>query len=169
MTPDWDRGVSPPGLRLRPAGSPDIAPLAELCRRAIRATGPSGYDPEQVEAWAAFTADASAFRSFVLDHRTWVAEMESAAAGFAGLGSDGYVASLYVDPRWSRRGIGAALLGHLLAVGRREGVTRFHAAASRVALPVFLRAGFQVETEEMVDRGGVALPRYRVALAGGDA
>jgi hypothetical protein len=36
-----------------------------------------------------------------------------------------------------------------------------------VSLPVFRRFGFRVVTEEWVDRGGVSLLRYRVALGDG--
>jgi len=126
--------------------------------------GPSGYDVPQVEAWAAFTDDAGAFGAFVLGNRTWVAVDDGTPAGFAGLGEEGYVASLYVDPAFARRGVASALLRHLLQTGRREGVARFRAAASRVSLPVFQRFGFRVVREEVVDREGVPLLRYQVTL-----
>lgn len=158
-------GASDPGgLRLRRAGAVDVPVLRALCRRAIEALGPGSYAPEAVAAWASFTDDAEGFRSFVTEGRTWVAERHGELAGFAGLGPGGYVASLYVAPEHSRRGVGTALLAHLLETGRREGTVHFHAAASRLALPVFLRAGFTVSEEETVVREGVPLLRYRVVL-----
>lgn len=168
MTADSDPGVSSPQIRMRRAAEEDLPSLADICRRAIHSTGRSGYSPGQVDAWASFTTDETVFRTFILENRTWIAEIAGDPAGFSGLGDDGYVASLYVDPRWSRRGVGSALLSHVLAVARGEGVHRFHAAASRVSLPVFLRAGFRVQLEETVERRGVALTRYRVALGGSD-
>lgn len=163
MTPDAGLGASPP-VTLRRAAPEDLPVLAELCRRAIMATGSAGYTPAQVEAWASFTRDVDAFRDFILYNRTWVAEVEGEAAGFGGLGPGGYVASLYVAPDRGRRGLATAILRHLLATGRREGIRRFHAAASRISLPVFLRAGFSVSEEEVVEREGIPLLRYRVAL-----
>jgi len=160
-------GPGPPGLRIRRAGESDIPALRLLAWRAIEALGPAGYAPEAVAAWAAFTHEDQGFRAFVLDHRTWIAEVGEvgeapAPAGFAGLGPGGYVASLYVAPEHARRGVASALLAHVLETGRLEGTRRFHAAASRLALPVFLRAGFTVSREETVLREGVPLLRYRV-------
>jgi putative acetyltransferase len=168
MIPDPRSGSEPVSdVTVRRAGEEDLADLRALCRRSILGMGPSGYDSPQVEAWAAFTDDEDAFTAFVLGNRTWVALRGGVPVGFAGLGEDGYVASLYVDPGFARRGIASALLRHLLETGRREGVVRFHAAASTVSLPVFRRFGFRVVTEEWVDRGGVSLLRYRVALGDG--
>lgn len=166
MTPDTQPPVSPrTEVRLRPAAAEDVPELRRLYRNAILATGPAAYGPDAVAAWAEFAGDASAFGRFVLESRTWVAVAGGGeAAGFAGLGAEGYVASLYVAPRHARRGVASLLLAHLLAVGRGEGVRRFHAAASIVSLPVFLRFGFSVAGEETVERQGVPLLRYRVVL-----
>lgn len=166
VTPDSPAHGSPPaGIRIRRASAEDVPGLRRICRDAILEMGPSGYGPEAVAAWAAFTEDAAAFERFVLGHRTWMAVTDGGEpAGFAGLGADGYVASLYVAPGQARRGVASALLSHLLATERAEGGRRFHAAASRVSLPLFQRFGFRVDAEEVVHREGVPLLRYRVVL-----
>lgn len=160
---------SPPPPRIRPLRADEVEALRLLCRRSILELGTRGYTRPEVEAWAAFTLDEDRFLPFVLEPRTLVAEVDGALAGFAGVGKDGYIPSLFVAPEQVGRGVARALLEALLELGRREGVTRFHAAASRLALPVFQRMGFRTQAEERVERGGVVLVRYRVVLAGSDA
>lgn len=140
----------------------DEEALRAVCRRAILVSGRELYTPQELEAWAGFTADRKAFRDFLGTQRALVAVQEGRPVGFAGLGDDGYLASLYVAPEHARRGIGAALVRRLLHTGRREGLKRFHAHASKVALPLFQALGFTVLREEEVLRGGVPLLRYVV-------
>ena len=142
----------------------DLESLRDLCLRSILETGRAWYAPRELEAWASFARNPDRFRSFVLENRTLVAVRGEALAGFAGMGVDGYVASVYVAPDYARQGVARTLLERLLAQERAAGIRRFHAHASRAALPLFESLGFGVVREEVVVREGVPLLRYEVVL-----
>lgn len=147
---------------IRPAGPQDLESLRDLCLRSILETGRAWYAPRELEAWASFARDPDRFRSFVLENRTLVAVRDEVPAGFAGMGADGYVASVYVAPECARQGVARALMERLLAEQRAAGIHRFHAHASRAALPLFESLGFGIVGEEVVVREGIPLLRYEV-------
>ena len=147
---------------LRVAGAHDVPRLAELYVASVRTLGPQTYTPAQVEAWAAFAADAAEFRRYVLDPVTLVLEDAGILVGFCGVDHRGHVASLYVRGEYGRRGLGSALLLAALEDARRRGVRRFHAEASDLSLPVFLRQGFTHVRTERASRRGVVFERHLV-------
>lgn len=144
-------------LALRPARPSDLPAVADLYRASVHAFGPAHYTPEAVAAWAN-SADDPAFRGFILDADTLVAEDASGIVGFAGLERSGRIASLYVRPDRVRQGIARRLLDALLSRPGRP--TRIWTEASAVSRPVFEKAGFDVVEMEVVKRRGVELVRY---------
>jgi putative acetyltransferase len=146
------------------ATAADVPALAAVYADAARALGPLVYTPRQVAAWAGFGADTPAFRAYVLDAQTWVAEGgDGRVLGFCGIGADGEVHSLYVHPADARQGLGARLLAHALAAARARGVQRFAAWVTPLSRPVFERAGFDLVQTVQADFQGVSFERYRVS------
>lgn len=151
----------------RLAAPVDVPALALLYAGAARALGPVCYSAEQVAAWAGFGSDTSAFRAYVLDARTWIAEVaevgDGAPAGFCGVSPDGEVHSLYVRAGGHRRGLGSALLAHALADARGRGLVRFEAWVTPLSRPVFERAGFVLTKTVTETYAGLSFERFRVA------
>ena len=153
------------GYALRLATTADLPALRALYAAATEARGPSAFSPEQVRAWVAFADDEKEFARFVLDATTFVAEDKAGdktgPIGFAGLDPDGRIVSLYVRPDCERRGVGSALLRHVLAEAEALGIDRLYTHASPYSRPVFERAGFRFVGIAHATRRGVAftLPR----------
>lgn len=95
-----------------------------------------------MHAWAS-RATESSFQDFILGPTTFVAVDDSGPLGFCGYGKDGYIASLYVRPDCAGKGVGKALLQHVLDDARDHGVTAFHTKASAMAIPLFEKFGFE--------------------------
>ena len=149
-------------MHLRRAEPDDLPALARLYEAAVRVQGPAVFDAEQVDVWAATARDEERFRAFVLEAWTLVAEEDAEVVGFGGLREDGCVASLYVHPEQAWRGIGSLLLEALLARAEEVGLRRLTVAASPFSRPLLERYGFRVLHEEVVERHGVRIPRWRM-------
>ena len=151
----------------RPATPADVFVLAALYRDAALRMGPQVYTPEQARAWASFAEDAPAFRDYVLQADTWIAERvgDARVLGFCGASRDGALRelhSLYVTPALTRRGLGGAMLRRTLQRAEHEGATRFAAWATPFSKPVFLAAGFALAQTVTAPFAGVLFERYRV-------
>lgn len=151
-------------MKLRRVEEGDLEALARLYRESVRAEAPGHYGEAQIEVWASFPEREEDFRAFVLDPHTLVAEDESGIVGFGGLYEDGHLASLYVRSDRTRHGVGTALLSALLEQGELEGIETFRTEASEMSRGLFERFGFVLDSVEVVERGGEAIPRYRMVL-----
>ena len=122
-------------MQVRRASADDAERCAEI------------YAPFVTDSWVSFEEQApdtgevaGRITTFGETHGWWIAEMSGTVAGYA-YGSahrsrTAYKAScevaVYVDPAFSRQGVGSALYGRLLpALGKRG----FHAAFAGIALP----------------------------------
>jgi putative acetyltransferase len=156
--------MSGAALAFRRAGAADVAALAALYAHSAAQLGPQVYNAAQVQAWQGFGRDTPAFRDYVLNATTWMAQDEHGPMGFCGIGSDGEVHSLYVRADGTRRGLGSALLAHTLAQAGQQGIEHFGAWATPFSLPVFRRAGFTLRRTVCEAWQGVRFERYRVGL-----
>ena len=151
----------------RTATAADVPALAELYRAAALRFGPLVYTGAQVEAWAGFPDDTAAFRHYVLEADTWLAEGPGDAAplGFCGVDRAGTlreVHSLYVRAQATRRGLGSAMLHRTLERAQAGGARRFAAWVTPFSRPVFLRAGFAWTQTVAAEFAGTMFERYRV-------
>ena len=154
----------------RPACAADLPVLAALYRGAAQQLGPLVYTPEQTRAWASFPDDARAFRHYVLDADTWVAERagDLSVLGFCGVGRTGEpreLHSLYVAPGNTRQGIGTGMLRRTLQRAEAAGATRFAAWVTPLSRPLFLAAGFAATRTVTEPFAGMPFERYRVERA----
>jgi putative acetyltransferase len=149
-------------MHLRTATEQDVPALAELYAGSVLALGPELYGKEQVASWAAFASDSDAFRRFVLEPTTFVAEDETGILGFCGIFDDGHIASLYVRPDRARQRLGTRLLEAALDYAARHGIEFVNAHASRLSHPLFLKFGFSTVRTEVAQRDGASFERYLV-------
>jgi putative acetyltransferase len=149
-------------MRPRTATEQDVPALAELYAGSVLALGPQLYDDDQVASWAAFASHTDAFRRFVLEPTTFVAEDETGILGFCGIFDDGHIASLYVRPDRGRRGIATQLLEAALDYAVHQRIEFVNAHASRLSHPLFLKLGFKTVRTEVARRDSVSFERYLV-------
>lgn len=99
--------------------------------------------PESLE-WAPIDAGCAWFVAIVNDGEV---------VGIVRLLEDGRVGRMAVLPAWRRRGIGGALLNAVLALARGRGLGGVYLSAQSLAVPFYLRHGFQAEGDEYQDAG----------------
>ena len=145
---------------IREFESDDLDSLKRIYTAAIGALGESRYSRRQVEAWASFSDDAGAFRDWIASATTYVAISDRERIGFAGLQSQGRIASLYVAPEWMRQGVASRLLEKLFEDALARGMKSLTADASEFSRPVFEKHGFRVAAVEHNQYKGVDFTRY---------
>ena len=153
-------------MQIRIAAEDDLVALAELYTNSVKAIGPQQYSEVQIDKWASFPSDVAAFRHFILEPTTYIAEDESGVVGFCGISENGHIASLYVRGDRTDRGIGSTLLTAALVHAQNRGMNSLYAEASIFSLPLFLKFGFRVSGTEIVYRDGVEFERYLVEKQG---
>ena len=150
-------------VRFRDGTPADAETIARIQADAIRRLGRTAYTPDECESWAAGLhprrycekiADGDRFR-IATDQDGWplgVAWWHGAE-----------IVGLYVDPDWSRRGVGAALLADAEAAIGAEGHDRIRIGAALSGLAFYQRHGYrQVAAQAWTTRGGKVLTACRL-------
>jgi len=149
-----------PAVTIRIATEADLPTLAALFRDTVLVNAPQHYTAAQTEAWAAVDGASPRFHQFILGVTTYVAVDDTGTVGFAGIGEDGYVASIYVRHDCLHRGIGSTLMQRVLDHAQDRHIQRLYTEASDFSLGLFIKFGFRQYDTEVVDRNGVQFTRY---------
>jgi len=140
-------------VTLRPYVPADARRCVEIFRSSIEELAAEGYDADQREAWASAADDEEKFAARLAGALTLIAVIEGAAAGFASLKGGDVIDMLYVDPEFTGRGAGRALVDALTKLAAARGAKRLTAEASECAKPLFERLGFTAEKRNLVRVG----------------
>jgi GNAT superfamily N-acetyltransferase len=147
---------------VRRARPDEAAVLTEL---ALRGKATWGYDQAFMDACRhelTITAELMAAWRF------WVAEVDGELAGMIALDLDGGAAVLedfFVEPRFQRRGVGAALMAVLLQACRDAQARAVELDADPNAEDIYLRMGFKtIGRSPSGSIPGRTLPRMRLEL-----
>lgn len=157
-------------MEIRSVQETDLVSLMDLFTDAIEVQGKEHYSAEQVRAWAD-RATQSSFKDYVLSPTTFVAvdeDNESSPSGtpmgFCGYALDGHITSLYIRPDCAGKGVGKALLQYVLDQAREHGITSFHVEASKMAIPLFEKFGFDKSGFDEVTVGSAKFRRQLMTL-----
>ena len=145
---------------IRPFEPADGPALVTVFQAAVHTTAADHYDADQRAAWAA-GADSPDFQEALAEGLTMVAEWDGRPAAFAQL-VEQRVTLIYVHPEAAGLGIATLLYHHLEDEARVRGIDELVTEASLVARDFFVFLGFEVDSEESVERHGVSLPRWRM-------
>jgi GNAT superfamily N-acetyltransferase len=105
----------------------------------------NAYTPEQLEEWTG-GAVSVAFANAVED-RFYVAMVGGRVTGTGMINlTTGKIDAIFVHPDFMRRGIGTAMVAHLEALARDEGLRQVMLDSTLNAAPFYRRAGFEGET-----------------------
>jgi putative acetyltransferase len=161
-----DGSVNVPGgpVTVRAYVPDDAGPTLSVFLDAVTVTASTDYSPEQIVAWAApderNIEDWDRSRSST---DTVVAIAQNTVVGFSDVDARGYINMMFVDPRFSRRGVATALLAAVERHARDGGVTTLSTDASITARPFFEHHGFAVVARQSPVHRGIELTNYRMA------
>jgi putative acetyltransferase len=140
----------------------DFDKLRQIYSHTVKKLAPSLYSPSQVIAWSSAPNNVSQFHDFIFNADTYLLLKNGQIIGFCGLKNDGYIASFYLHPDFTRQGYGTKLLLYVLEMGIKQGISRFYTEASFFSQPVFSRCGFTISAMETVYYGNISFDRYKM-------
>lgn len=140
-------------MKIRAGVGADVARLTQV---ALDAIAGSGYTAEQIAAWSqGFTEER--MKQVIENDAVIVVEIDNVVAGFASLIDHGETAGnldlLYVDPKFSRRGVGKRLIRAIEDEALRLDMTALWVDASAPAMYRLLQLGyrFREKNTKMID------------------
>ena len=124
-----------------------LSDAQDLLLIALSAIAESGYTDEQIAAWSSgFTIEK--INTAIENNRVLVAELSGNIYGFASLINSGETAGeidlLYVDPAYSRRGVGRLLVRAMEDMARQQEMSQLWVDASEPAAYRLLQLGYRV-------------------------
>lgn len=171
--------------RVRPAARSDILAIERLIERSVRELSVGYYDAAQIESALAFMFGVDS--QLVGDGSYYVIEADSeivAAGGWSRrrtlFGGDQWkhgadelldpareparIRAFFVDPSWSRRGLGRALFAACLREARAAGFRRLELMATMPGEPLYRALGFTAdERVELALPDGVRVPLVKMS------
>ena len=134
--------------------------LRELFYNTVHHVNQRDYTSEQRDAWAPAKHDENAWVMRMLESEPFVALDNDTIVGFADVQTDGYIDFFFCHQAYQGKGVGKALMKHLLKTGRRYGLKRFYANVSITAKPFFQHYGFEVVRQQQKEVRGVVLTNF---------
>lgn len=147
-------------IAARKATGRDATFILGVHLNSVRALCRDHYSPEQIDEWVgtktaeSYSAGMNRGEAFV------VAEDESRIVGFAVLDpSEGEIKAVYVDPNYSRRGVGTLMLSKLEQIAAESGLHKLHLKSTLNAVGFYRHAGYEDDGLTCLSlRSGAELP-----------
>jgi putative acetyltransferase len=90
--------------------------------------------------------------------KPFVLEIDGIIVAYADLQVDGYIDHFFVAGKYSRRGLGSLLMGHIVENAIAKGITALTADVSMNAQNFFASFGFVIVEQRSRKKHGLALP-----------
>lgn len=145
---------------IRPYKESDASALWAIYFHTVRHINIRDYSQAQVEAWAPQSFDLAVWRQKMSEISPFVAEIDDQIVGYADLQLSGLIDHFFCHHQYQGQGIGRALMAHIFAVGRSQGIRRYYSHVSITARPFFERFGFKVVTMQQVEVRGQTLTNF---------
>jgi putative acetyltransferase len=167
-----------PGLlpAIRDAKPADAAAILQTHREAILGLTDGFYTREVIEEWAAGHVSperVAAFARAIANREELIVVAADSSDRILGFGSivpaNNELRAVYVHPKYTRQGVGRAILRRLEELARSVGMTELQMAASINAEAFYAANGFVAQTrgEHTLSSGGrMACVRMRKPLSG---
>lgn len=149
-------------MLIHPARESDLDVLMSVFTASVHGIARRSYSAELCNAWAPALPDRAVWRSRLAATATLLACEGETVAGFIAYHRSGHIDMLFATPAHARRGVATALFRAAREDIGSAGGRTLRTEVSLEAHPFFERQDFVVVEEEVVQRLGVALRRFRM-------
>jgi ribosomal protein S18 acetylase RimI-like enzyme len=148
-------------IDIRPITPDDVPAIVELARTTWLDAYGDIISPEQIDYMLAQRYDHARLRFDAEDPQKWLCQayLDGVLAGFAACEihkGEFKLDKLYIHPSMQRKGIGAALVGHVAAIARERGFFAMILAVNKQneqAVRAYTQYGFRVREKAVTDIG----------------
>lgn len=138
----------------------DAEALWHLFFNTIRLINSRDYSQLQVEAWAPKSFDFNVWQKKMRAIKPFVAELNGVIVGYTDLQSSGLIDHFFCHHEYQGKGVGRALMKHVMQQGKSQNITRFYSEVSITAKPFYQHFGFSVVNEQTIEVRGEKLVNY---------
>lgn len=148
-------------MHIRRFTAADLDMVLQLFYDTVHYVNSKDYTQEQVNAWAPQKPDKQRWLDSLLQHSTYVAELDNQIVGFADITDKGYLDRLYTHKDFQGRGIATALLKKVEQQAKEQGSRVITTEASITAKSFFEHHGYYcIQAQNKVHRSGVIFLNY---------
>jgi len=147
---------------IRPFQRQDAETLWDLFFHTIRKINLGDYTQEQVETWAPESHDEQAWANKLAQNQPFVCLWDDSIVGFSDLQPDGYIDHFFVHHMHQRKGVGRALMRHIVEQANNREIEKLYSNVSITARPFFTSHQFEELEEQTVEVRGQLFINYRM-------
>ncbi|MEF1311272.1 GNAT family N-acetyltransferase [Vibrio mytili] len=147
-------------IKIRKYAESDAHSLWKIYFHTVRNINIRDYSLAQVIAWAPEDIDPGVWQQKMKSISPCVAEIDGEIVGYSDIQDNGLIDHFFCHHEHQGKGVGRALMEHVLDVGRSKGLVRFYSEVSITARPFYERFGFKVVKEQVVKIRGEALTNF---------
>lgn len=147
-------------MKIRRYKSEDCPEIVELFYNTVHAVNSRDYNPAQLDAWAAKTADISKWDKSLSANYTIVIEKDNIIIGFGDIDKSGYFDHLFIHKNFQGHGIASLIANEIERYARENNLSIITTEASITAKPFFLKRGYKLIRQQTVERKGQRLINY---------
>jgi putative acetyltransferase len=147
-------------INIRSFKAEDLQDVIKLFKEAVSAINKRDYSPEQISTW--IDIDFTRWHEKLINHITFVAEIDSVIVGFADISREGYLDHMYIHKDYQARFASLHLLRAVEKAARELGLSKIFTDCSITAKIPAERVGFKIVEERVVERKGVQFVVYRM-------
>lgn len=139
----------------------DAKAIAEIYYNTIHKINIRDYTQDQVNTWAPLTSLQT--EGWIKKHQKlppYVATLDNKIVGFTEFELNGHIDCFYCHHEHQGVGVGSALMKHIEKNAKQNNINKIYAEVSITAKPFFLKKGFVVVKEQMVDIRGIKLKNF---------
>ncbi len=134
--------------------------LWDLFFNTVRKVNRKDYSNEQVTAWAPESFDTDVWKSKMQSLNPFIAEIDDEIVGYSDLQDDGLIDHFFCHYQHQGKGVGSALMTHILQQAKERKLPRVYSHVSITAKPFYERFGFTVVKPQRIDVRGEQLINY---------
>ena len=140
----------------------DCIEVVDLFHGAVHGIPNTFYSEGQLEAWSPTPPDYQFWQVRLAAKQPFVAVDHNTIIGFIELEDNGHIDCLYVHNHYQGQGVAGQLLRHVMQVAQEKDIDELYVEASKVAVSLFEKHGFELKNSNVVTLGAQLLTNYQM-------